>query len=401
MEKGKENINYSAEDIRKYLDGQLSAREMQALEKAALEDPFLADAIEGFQESLKHTVSFETNLNTLNKRLRDRINPGNKKTRIILLMSNWKIAASFLIIIGSAVYTLTYINNKSGHNSIAIGTNKDSGLEKQKQLIENRISDTLNAAKISSSPELMMKDSSVIAYQPVVLEKKSRAKKVNINRKPVESLLQGSVAGVQIIKSKGFAGNYIQGIVIGDSNKAIPLATLKLSGSNVGVLTDANGYFKIYLKNEKPAKEVVINSVGYEPLLSKLVFDSSYIHTFQLKTSATSLNEVVVTGFGNSNESDITEFSKSERKQIAEPIGLDSFYNYINTNKKITTADSLLNGKEVISFIIYKNGELSSFKVLESISPAHDAEIIRLIKSGPPLKIRKGKKQVCQISITF
>ena len=41
------NNLFTSEDIRKYLAGKLSSAEMHAIEKAALEDPFLADAIEG------------------------------------------------------------------------------------------------------------------------------------------------------------------------------------------------------------------------------------------------------------------------------------------------------------------------------------------------------------------
>jgi cytoskeletal protein RodZ len=41
---------YSAEDIQRYLDGKMDPAGMHALERAALEDPFLADAIEGFRE---------------------------------------------------------------------------------------------------------------------------------------------------------------------------------------------------------------------------------------------------------------------------------------------------------------------------------------------------------------
>jgi cytoskeletal protein RodZ len=41
---------YSAEDIQRYLDGKMDPAGMHALERAALEDPFLADAIEGIRE---------------------------------------------------------------------------------------------------------------------------------------------------------------------------------------------------------------------------------------------------------------------------------------------------------------------------------------------------------------
>jgi hypothetical protein len=39
---------YTEADIRKYLNGEMSSREMYALEKLAIEDPFLADAIDGY-----------------------------------------------------------------------------------------------------------------------------------------------------------------------------------------------------------------------------------------------------------------------------------------------------------------------------------------------------------------
>jgi hypothetical protein len=49
-----ENIKlYGVEEIRRYAEGKMSPEEMHAIEKAALDDPFLADAIDGFDDSLK------------------------------------------------------------------------------------------------------------------------------------------------------------------------------------------------------------------------------------------------------------------------------------------------------------------------------------------------------------
>src|SRR5215470_15444588 len=47
------HIIYSAEDIQRYWKGQLSPQEMHAMEKAALDDPFLADAMEGYGLALE------------------------------------------------------------------------------------------------------------------------------------------------------------------------------------------------------------------------------------------------------------------------------------------------------------------------------------------------------------
>jgi len=45
------HINYLVEDIERYLNGGMSAKEMHDMERAALQDPFLADAIEGYSEA--------------------------------------------------------------------------------------------------------------------------------------------------------------------------------------------------------------------------------------------------------------------------------------------------------------------------------------------------------------
>ena len=48
MPDDKNHTPFTATDIERYHKGLLSAPEMNALEKAALEDPFLADALEGY-----------------------------------------------------------------------------------------------------------------------------------------------------------------------------------------------------------------------------------------------------------------------------------------------------------------------------------------------------------------
>ena len=49
MSRDNKNMIYTAGDIEQYLAGKLSPRQMHAMEKAALDDPFLAEAMEGYQ----------------------------------------------------------------------------------------------------------------------------------------------------------------------------------------------------------------------------------------------------------------------------------------------------------------------------------------------------------------
>ena len=82
-------------------------------------------------------------------------------------------------------------------------------------------------------------------------------------------------------------------------------------------------------------------------------------------------------------------------------MGCDAFTNYINNNKKINSADSLLKGEEVISFLLHKDGTLTAFKFDHSLSANHDSTLIQLIRTAPPLKLENGKKQRCTINIVF
>ena len=43
------NTKITAEDIEKYFQGKLTPQQMNTMEKAALDDPFLAEAMEGFE----------------------------------------------------------------------------------------------------------------------------------------------------------------------------------------------------------------------------------------------------------------------------------------------------------------------------------------------------------------
>jgi hypothetical protein len=334
MEEGKENISYSAEYIRKYLEGQLSDREMQSLEKAALEDPFLADAIEGLVESRRQSVSFESNISDLQKRLADRIHQRDRKKGIVYLLSNWQVAASVLFVIGTAVLTFTFINNKGSRTNIAKTIKKDSGIEKQNTRVQDILPDSIASAQRNSQPSVPPVDSTVVALaEPPVVEKKSRidkayeAERIVSNDKvsksreiivlpdslsakkvisvaandpalltraaaPVAPLLQRKAAGVSISKNRTY--HYIQGIVLNDSNKPIPFARVNLSGSKKGTSADENGYFKMYLDKASDPREIIINSVGYQPVSTEFNPDSALVQKFQMQTSASSLNEVVV-----------------------------------------------------------------------------------------------------------
>ena len=118
MATGNNIINFTAADIEKYHQGLLSSKEMHDLEKAALDDPFLADALEGYAVTAKRT---QADIAELKSRLAQRV----EGAKVIPLSAGkskpipWlRIAALLIIISGTAVLANQFIF-KGKNNKIA------------------------------------------------------------------------------------------------------------------------------------------------------------------------------------------------------------------------------------------------------------------------------------------
>ncbi len=110
---GHSNDNlFSSEDIQRYHQGEMTPQERHALEKAALDDPFLADALEGYVYA---TTSAE-DLAYLNQKINQKIVAG----KVVPISekepnTSWmRIAALFLVLAGAGwvVYQLSLSNNR-------------------------------------------------------------------------------------------------------------------------------------------------------------------------------------------------------------------------------------------------------------------------------------------------
>lgn len=111
MSEEKKYRNYTAEDIEKYHKGLLTPGEMHQLEKAALDDPFLADALEGYGTT---SVNITADLSELEKKLQERTT-GTKVISMVAPRNSfkwWKVAAAVSIIGGLGFITFQLSTNK-------------------------------------------------------------------------------------------------------------------------------------------------------------------------------------------------------------------------------------------------------------------------------------------------
>src|SRR3982750_3773147 len=106
--------SFTASDIERYHKGQMPPAERHALEKAALDDPFLADAIEGFTYSATPTED----LAKLQERLEEKT--GSKKVvPFFQQLYAWVRIASLFFILAGAGWFL-YRSGALNNNKIAV-----------------------------------------------------------------------------------------------------------------------------------------------------------------------------------------------------------------------------------------------------------------------------------------
>ncbi len=101
---------YTAKDMEAYFSGRLLPNEMHAIEKAALDDPFLAEAMEGYQ-AMQGTAYNDALLS-----LKEQLNNGAPVAKVVPMNPStfkwWRIVAAVLILGGGIALTYTLATKK-------------------------------------------------------------------------------------------------------------------------------------------------------------------------------------------------------------------------------------------------------------------------------------------------
>jgi len=341
------HINYSAADIEKYWRGELSATEQHAMEKAALEDPFLADAMEGYEEKaqLSQPVMAADN-NELRKRLVERV--GEKQSARVIKYGWWKVAAAAIVLIGAG-WLYSGISNKARQETVA--TNK---IKKELPVIVK--TDTINTAAgtaaggdsdilpdlaVNKSPRAAVKDNrsfkkekdkeaeaetaiapSVTAGEPAAVkpgaaqsadsissDKKDVAKQMERKEelsksfdvaqpeqkaKPFSAGDDNANRNALASRSNNFSNTFI-GNVRNQSNQPIANTFVQIPNLNVATKTDKKGYFSFEAPDT--ALSVSIAADGFETQNLSLR-NKAMLNQITLKPVQNVLREVVVQSNG-------------------------------------------------------------------------------------------------------
>ncbi|MBS1680737.1 MAG: carboxypeptidase-like regulatory domain-containing protein [Bacteroidetes bacterium] len=311
-----------SDDIIKYKKGLLSAKEMHALEKKALEDPFLAEALEG--SDLIDSTDYEKDVDQLNSKITDK-----EKIRFTPL----RIAAGLILIASSVflVYQLaprketialktetTTQQSPIEHNAekkpadIQTKENKDVSTQPKNEVVAEKPTkrkvanepkkeaETESEIEKPSHDELALTKAEEVKPKPEAQEASRAVSAPTIKSTPNYSMTDKSenkIARVLHYSNQGAGlanqatNRTITGIVVSsEDNSVLPGVNVMVKGTTIGSVTDAVGHFSI--PTDEKNTVLVFSFIGHQAKEIDTRTGNSLV--VKLEKDDTQLSEVVV-----------------------------------------------------------------------------------------------------------
>jgi hypothetical protein len=413
---------WGAPDFERYYKGSMPASERHALEKAALDDPFLQDALDGYAFAADPLPTLEN--------LRQQLQVTNKPVAKIVWFrqKNFQrlIRVAAILLITGAVTVLLFNNNDEENPTLANNTTQNNIARPDTAATKAAANLTITSRdgegnQVETKLPLFNQPST---QQPLVIASNDDTKSsgYNINGNMEDSSLNDLIVvnrkaepkekGIPQLSTNELAAapttiripaTIIRGQVI--NQEGIPVANARINDpiNNQVIATDNNGNFE--LNNSRKTNNVVVdvNAAGYVATNSKLNNNASNRIVLRTESQAKDDSEIVAAALpkkkfmANTADSIIKEelpgyfnMNRVTLMSVSPLAGWDAFNDFIETNLK--TADNIgskAKGNVVLSFSLNEMGNAINIVVKKSLDASCDAEAIRFIQNAPPFKRNK------------
>ncbi len=403
-----------------YLRSKISGRERNVFERELEKDEFSREAAEGF--SLFDPELLNKDLENLERRLGRRVRSSQK--RLFL-----RIAASIVILLGLGFAWIAVFDTRlpDFFADPAVTQNLDEPVKTEKKGSSEEVEEDNDPPADESEYREELEESTEVR-QPAAGTNESlppedfarekeetadieageipmpqRAEKVQdfsdtdirkIESRKAADMAKRTLSGVDIpdAPASDYDRALIQGRVISAEDKnPVPGANVMISGTKLGTVTDMEGQFTLEV-DDTGEVSLTTQFIGmYDQTVTTSTGSNVEI---QLEPDVSSLDEVVIIGYGSSRKSDVTgaveTINMEELNQgsdYVEPLpegGYNEFRDYISENLVYPDGHEDRNREVVVlRFTLSKIGRPENIVVLRS--PGHDfsAEAIRLLEKGP------------------
>lgn len=417
MMKPSTHKNYTAADIQRYHSGSMSVEEMNEMEKSALEDSMLSDAIDGYE----HQKNIDSDLVTLREKINNR-NSKKSATNIRKLYTSLSIAASVIAILSFAYFLM----NKTENNQLQFSANNTNPTQNISPVIQET-SPIENLANADSSSTIAKKDNNISIESKAQLPNEISG---NFSEKEAQELASILKSDKQSANSKIIEKTDIQPNAKAlASESKIPTATA-FSIQQQLVSTTGTEYiakaddtkFELDSKKETDANLTATseNMISSDSINSFAIVKNNDVNAVAVSKAKVGIptaanmsinndlqmQEVAVTGYNNTRkktiEASVQKVSAKDLKKTEKQKDVDvtAFLEYVTIHKKscIDNAGNEIHGTVSLKFNINKNGRPEKIKVNQSLNSACDNQAIQLLNDGPNWNNSRNKKAVVQIT---
>jgi len=344
------------DDIEKYLRGELSPSEMHELEKKALSDPFLADALEG-ASSIVHK-EFSKDVAELNRSIRKQI-----------IFTPLRIAAGVIVIIGVGIFLLWPSEQRqqlaekektevAPTDSIDAAAPVEERKTEESSSRDSRGTKTRELAQLKQEKQKDPTPTTTTLFEPDTIKAQP------------ERLAPAVVSNTHNITGT---------VTVAEDGLPLPGVTVLVKGTTRGTTTDINGNYSLDVAD---TTSLVFSFIGMHT--NEVTPTDKSTLNIKMTEDVSQLSEVVIARTPYPKEENETPVVK-----LAEPVGgIRAYDKYLESKRQYPqqALDNDVKGRVIVGFDVGMKGELSNFVVIRSLGYGCDDEVIRLVKEGPDWK---------------
>lgn len=429
---------YGPEDIRRYLNGDMNAQEMHDMEKAALKDPLLADAIDGFRNT--DPAVTDKHLNEIKAAI---LGSSFKENLVIPINEiprnrwwRWAVAACTLGIVASATWWFTQKQEEGTHAPVAhipapateITTTPVTEKDVSKTAApviqpETPLKNKLQAVTAPArNPSADVKKPAGITEKATaadhtaaspVAETKTAPAAFNNDAAQSAIAYQEASAPAIALERPVFSPRsslldrplrFVSGKITDEAGNPIPDATVSAS-RDVRILSKKDGSFTLPATDS--TLKVSVSYVGYENIMATLT--PGKVNHVKLAKNEPALNEVVVVGYGRQKKKPMTKAIADYRKfqkqseadwknEILYPEeGWAHFYQELGADLGVDKSKATKTLQ--IKFTVDENGDPVDFEIVQSPDEVLAKKAIEFIKKAKWKNFKLDKNAIVKIEI--